>query len=250
MTDSVTCSDSKPGKKAGKKGKGLKTSDSSPELTSDQVTEYLKHHPDFFVERDDLLASLTLPHRRGNTISLVERQISVLRERNEALNDRLGKMVDVAHDNDRLFQRSQRLVLALIESNDLEQVAETLRDGLENDFGIEFHSLILFNKKTLDIPVRTENPDVANSVLGDLLVNINGGQKVVCSRLPEKELKFLFPDKHQDIGSVALSPLNFPDSVGVLALGSRDEVRFKASMGKLFLGHLGDVLCRVLSRFI
>ena len=227
--------------------KNTLTSDS---LTSEIVAEYLKNNPDFFVGHDDLLANLTVPHQRGVAISLVERQMSILREHNHELHARLDKLIEVAHDNGRLFESSRRLVLALIESKDLEQVTETLRDGLENDFGIQFHSLILFNKESVDIPVRTENPDIANSVLNNLLVHANGGQKVVCGRLQEKELEFLFPDNHQKVGSVAVSPLAFPDSVGVLALGSPDENYFRSSMGSLFPGYLGDVLCRVLARFI
>ena len=219
-------------------------------LSSEAVAEYLREHPDFFLSQDDLLMSLRLPHQRGTAISLYERQMGVLRQHNEELNTRLHKLITNAHDNDRLFDSSRRLVLALIESNDLEQVTETLRDGLENDFGVEFHSLILFNKEAVNIPVRTENPDIANSILGELLVSLNGGQKVVCGRMADKELEFLFPEDHEHIGSVALSPLNFPDSVGVLALGSRDENHFRASMGNLFLGYLSDVLCRVTSRFM
>ena len=220
------------------------------ELTPAEVADYLRQNPDFFMDQDELLMSLALPHLRGSAISLYERQLALLRDRNDGLKQRLNRLVRVAHDNDRLFDNSRRLVLALIESNDLEQVTETLRDGLENDFGVEFHALILFNKQPVDSPVRTANPDVANSVLGELLVSLNGGQKVVCGRMAEKELEFLFPDDHPTIGSVALSPLNFPDSVGVLALGSRDENHFRAAMGNLFLGYLSDVLCRVLSRFL
>ena len=240
MTDSATRS----------KSEASPSEPQQPDLTSDQVAEYLKNNPDFFTDQDDLLATLTIPHERGEAISLVERQLGILRGRNEELQERLVKLIDVARDNERLFDSTRRLVLALIESKDLEQVTETLRDGLENDFGVRFHSLILFNKELVDISVRTENPDIANSVLGELLVNVNGGQKVVCGRLSDKELEFLFPADHQEISSVAVSPLSFPDSVGVLALGSTDENYFRSSMGSLFLAYLADVLCRVLGRFI
>ena len=50
-------------------------------LAPGQVSDFLRENPDFFVGRDDLLLKLTLPHRRGNAISLVERQVALLRER-------------------------------------------------------------------------------------------------------------------------------------------------------------------------
>ncbi|UYM18762.1 DUF484 family protein [Endozoicomonas euniceicola] len=247
MSDSATPESSATTSTLARKGAREKP---PAELMPAEVADYLQQNPDFFMEQDELLMSLSLPHQRGSAISLYERQLALLRDRNDDLKQRLNRLVRVANDNDRLFDNSRRLVLALIESNDLEQVTETLRDGLENDFGVEFHALILFNKQPVDSPVRTANPDVANSVLGELLVSLNGGQKVACGRMAEKELEFLFPNDHPAIGSVALSPLNFPDSVGVLALGSRDENHFRAAMGNLFLGYLSDVLCRVLSRFL
>ncbi len=45
------------------------------------VARYLQHNPDFFERHQPLLARLRLPHARsGATISLIERQVEVLRE--------------------------------------------------------------------------------------------------------------------------------------------------------------------------
>jgi len=51
------------------------------------VAEYLQTYPDFFERNGPLLAKLRLPHLRdaGATVSLVERQVEVLRERNQSL---------------------------------------------------------------------------------------------------------------------------------------------------------------------
>ena len=51
-------------------------------LQADTVAAYLQAHPDFFNQRDELLLSLRIPHQRGDTISLVERQLELLRGRN------------------------------------------------------------------------------------------------------------------------------------------------------------------------
>ena len=53
------------------------------------VVQYLQHNPDFFERHPQLLARLRLPHPRGgSTISLVERQIEVLREKIQARRSR------------------------------------------------------------------------------------------------------------------------------------------------------------------
>ena len=65
-------------------------SDSQPPavLTDEQVVAYLKDNPAFFIDQDDLLAQLRIPHLRGSSISLVERQVAVLRERNIDMRNR------------------------------------------------------------------------------------------------------------------------------------------------------------------
>ena len=84
-------------------------------IRDEQVAEYLRSNPDFFKQQPGLLADLTLPHESGNAISLVERQVSILRERNMDMRHRMSSLLDNARDNDRLFDKTKRLVLALLE---------------------------------------------------------------------------------------------------------------------------------------
>ena len=213
-----------------------------------QVADFLRDNPDFFIGRDELLLELTLPHQRGTTISLVERQIALLRERVLNHRQQFARLADNARDNEQLFERMRLLVLALLESRDLEQTVEVVRDSLNHEFGIEFHSLILFSDKPMELPVRVEPMDTAVAVLGKMMT----GGKAVCGQMTDVERRFLFQEQAAQICSVAIAPLNctLPTSsqLGVLALGSKDKHRFKASMGTLLISYLGDVLSRVLVR--
>ena len=49
--------------------------------SADDVAQYLKQHPDFFDSHPELLEHLHVPHGGNGTVSLVERQLKVLRER-------------------------------------------------------------------------------------------------------------------------------------------------------------------------
>ena len=52
------------------------------ETEEESIARYLQHNPDFFERHQPLLARLRLPHvRSGSTVSLVERQVEVLREK-------------------------------------------------------------------------------------------------------------------------------------------------------------------------
>ena len=83
-------------------------------LTAADVITFLRAHPDFFVNRADLLFDLQLPHGHSNASSLLEKQASVLRTRNTELRHKLNELVNVARDNDRLFNQIRKLGLALL----------------------------------------------------------------------------------------------------------------------------------------
>ena len=70
-----------------REARGLATADSEEE----SIAAYLQHHPEFFERHQAVLARLKLPHARGgSTISLVERQIEVLREKQAQLEGKLS----------------------------------------------------------------------------------------------------------------------------------------------------------------
>jgi len=54
-------------------------------LNRESVADYLRENPDFFVDQDELLRGLTLPHDSGRAISLVERQVHLFREQRDTL---------------------------------------------------------------------------------------------------------------------------------------------------------------------
>ena len=95
----------------------------APTLSAEQVADYLASHPDFFTEHTWLLEKLYVPHQRGTTVSLVERQTSLLRERNQLLHGHLADMIDAARHNDVQFEKTKRMVLALLEACTLDDVA-------------------------------------------------------------------------------------------------------------------------------
>lgn len=128
-------------------------SDESPSesLEAAAIAAYLEAHPDFFVQHEELLPALRIPHRRGDTVSLVERQMTILRDRNIELRHRLSHLMDVARDNDRLFDKTRRLILALMDAASLEDVVMSVEDSLRQDFQVPFVSLILLGDNAMPV---------------------------------------------------------------------------------------------------
>ncbi len=91
--------------------------DTTSAIDDEQVRDYLKENNDFFERHPDMLDHLHISHSSGSAVSLVEKQISVLRERNVELRQRLTKLTNNAHDNDRLYELTRKLVLSLLEAD-------------------------------------------------------------------------------------------------------------------------------------
>ncbi|KAF1068626.1 MAG: hypothetical protein GAK45_01312 [Pseudomonas citronellolis] len=214
-------------------------------LDAEQVATYLRQHPEFFVEHDELIPEMRIPHESGSAVSLVERQVRLLRERNIEMRHRLSQLMDVARDNDRLFDKTRRLILDLLDASGLEDIVSTVEDSLRRDFLVPHVSLILFSDNNLPVGRSVSSAD-AHQAIGGLL----SGGKTVCGVLRPHELSFLFGEQEaSQVGSAAVVALTYQGLHGVLAIGSPDPQHYKSSLGTLFLGYVAEVLARVLPRF-
>lgn len=217
-------------------------------LEPEQIEAWLREHPEFFESHPDLLAELSLPHESGSAISLVERQVAILRERNIDMRHRLSKLLDNARDNDKLFDKTKRLVLTLLEGQDMGDIIDALHYSFDKDFSIHFTSVILFGnlEKVPSSQARVVSIAEAREHLGALLKN----SRAVCGTLGSKELEFVFGNHASEIGSVAVVPLMHGSAFGLLAIGNRDPNYYRSSMGTLFLGYIAEVLNRLLPKYL
>ena len=211
-------------------------------ITEEQVAAYLKDNPAFFIDQDDLLAQLRIPHMRGSTISLVERQVAVLRERNIDMRNRLAHLMDVARDNDRLFEKTKRLILEMLDAQTLDELIGVVDDSLRHSFMVPFVGLTLFSEGELSVG-RSQTLKAAQQHIGGLLA----GGKALCGVLRATELEFLFGKEQSiKIKSAAVIALDHHGVHGVLAVGSPDQQHYSNSVDTLFLSYLADVLTRLL----
>ena len=73
------------------------TQTASDNLTETSVEDYLKERPGFFERRPQLLATMKVQHpTTGQTVSLIERQVALLREQNRGLEEKLMELVEIA----------------------------------------------------------------------------------------------------------------------------------------------------------
>lgn len=218
---------------------------SGENFTEAQVAAWLRSRKDFFERHPDLLVELAIPHATGGAVSLVERQVGVLRERNLELRERLQRLLDVARENDVLFEQIRGLVLALLEARSIPALATALEDELRARFSSEFVSLLLF-----DIDSDSVGGGVHSVALQDAQAHVPAlvrGRQAVAGQLRGEELAFLFGQEGAQVKSCAVVPLHHGRIVGLLAIGASDTEHFRSSMDTLFISFVGDVLARVLT---
>ncbi len=226
------------------------------ENEEDTVAAYLQHNPDFFERHQALLTRLRVPHSRGgSTISLVERQIEVLRERHAALEGKLSELVSVARSNDAIADKLHGFTRKLLRSRSRAEAVARIEASLREDFDA-FHSVLVLIGEFPDLApqrfVRIVTRDDAGLKSFETLF---ASGKPRCGQVRDSQREFLFAQDANEIGSVALVPLvadaaaspGLGGGLGVLALGSADRDRFHPGMSTEFLARMADLICDAVS---
>ena len=217
------------------------------------VADYLQSHPDFFERNGPLLAKLRLPHLRdaGATVSLVERQVEVLRDRNQALERKLKELVDVARSNDTLADRIHRLSQRLIKAHDLLETVNAVEASLREDFDAMHSVLVLFLEEARPLEAAAGRFLRADSIASTdikMFESLLQSGKPRCGQIRDAQRDYLFGKDSIEIGSVALTPLGPKGALGILAIGASDSERFHPAMSTEFLSRIGDLVTYALIR--
>lgn len=210
------------------------------------ASQYLRQHPDFFQRHSELLNHLTIPDTEsGAAISLIERQVDVLRDDKRSLEQRLHELVDVARQNEILSQRLQQVALMIARATDVNTLLDRLPEVLRREFTLVCASVRIGRNDSLQ---RSELVDRNDANYIGLLERTAHGRSVCDDRLPESLLSYLFGDSAKAIRSTALIPLMGEKPMGVLGLGASDPDRFCPEMGTVYLDRLGELVEAGLSR--
>ena len=216
-------------------------------LSEEQVAEYLRNNPDFFLTQDDVLAELTLPHESGKAISLLERQVTILRERGIEARQKLNNLLENARNNDQLFDTTRNLVLALLRAHNITEIAEVAQDQLATHANIDACEVILVDRPGLDVApsVRVQSLEELKQDFEDVFRL----KRTHCGALNAEQIEQLFQTGGNSIRSTALCPvINNSEVLAMLALGNKTENYFNINLDTLFLDFIGHVVGAVLDK--
>ena len=231
--------------------KPIRGAEPTTQLAEDQIADFLVAHPDFFERHGAVLARIKLPHQRGSAaISLVERQVLVLRDKHAALEKKLHELIEIGRANDAISDRLHRLTRRLLRARDATGVVAALETSLREDFGASRWVLLA--------------TDMSVSTLGNLP---NNHLRVVPRGSPELKIfetffesgrprsgqirdtqrDYLFGGEGSQVGSTVLIPLGERAVLGLLAIASHDTERYLPTMSTDYLVRIGEIVTEAVS---
>lgn len=211
---------------------------------ADSVLKFLTHNPDFFNQHSEVLPRLSIPHHTGQAVSLIEKQVSVLRNKCCSLENSLRDLIHVARENEQLHQRLHGLIQDIITASSIDDVVSLTRENLMTNFNADDVRVVLVSSEKAEdssadyLALEADDPGLA------LFSDIYKKRETRCGELSDAQKQLIFGADAQDVASAAIIPLIHNRELGLVVLASKDEARFALGKGVMFLNQLGEVLSR------
>lgn len=243
-----------------------------------EVAEYLLANPEFFSQHAELLAAIRLANPHGKAaVSLQERQMDMLREKNKLLERRLAELLRYGHENDSISAKFNRWTARVIAERDAHALPRTVAHGLMEVFDVPQAVLRLW-----DVADTYRNAEFARQVGEEVRLFANGLDAPYCGANTGFEAAQWLSagecpgaaagDDAAGIQSVVLLTLREPrandaaaaladvqegappapsaPAFGLLVMGSPDPRRFHEGMATDFLMQIGTLASAALSRLL
>lgn len=205
------------------------------DLTSDDVSDYLRQNPEFFSQNPDLITDL---EAEGTLPPFHERQLVILRQRHRAEQEKYRMVVDSARNNLALEQSLHQFArdLLLLRSDQSGRFQAPLERKIETSFELIRCRLLLL----ADVASGVEN----NDDYGLIAPRVAHGSSICDDRVSSTLLSKLFGEQNS-IASCAFVPLadanNEADLIGVMVFGASEVNRFQPGMGAIYLDRIGQL---------
>ena len=202
-------------------------------MRAEDVALYLQNNPQFFEAYAEMLSEVTIPHPYGGrTVSLSERQMLTLREKNKELEKKLHELLEFAKENAALQHKVHQFTLALFGASDLMSLQDAATRNLREIFDVPHVALHVWK----GLPPSAE-----------VLAFADQQAQPVCAHHAVHDTAAWFGEAASHLRSFAYLPLrNGEQSIGLLVLASEDAQRFYPEMGTLFLQRLAETVSSAL----
>ncbi|WP_248320782.1 MULTISPECIES: DUF484 family protein [unclassified Caballeronia] len=233
-----------------------------------EVADYLLDNPDFFVEHAELLGTIRLSNPHGKSaVSLQERQMEMLRDKNKQLERRLAELLRYGHENDSIATKFNRWTVRVTGQRDPYALPSTISKGLCEVFDVPHAALRMW-----DVDEAYRQADFARHVGEEVRIFAGSLDAPYCgansgfaaaqwlgvanSASASSGASLEDASAERGIQSIALVALRDPQAgpdapaFGLLVMGSPDARRFHDGMATDFLAQIGVLASAALSRLL
>ncbi|NKJ45536.1 hypothetical protein CIC12_02000 [Burkholderia sp. SG-MS1] len=234
-----------------------------------EVAEYLLANPEFFAEHAEMLATIRLANPHGKAaVSLQERQMEMLRDKNKHLERRLAELLRYGHENDSIASKFNRWTIRVMAERDPYALPRTIATGLREIFDVPQAAL-----RVWDVAEPYAQADFARHVGEEVRIfaaslttpycGANTGFEAAQWLTPavgavadESASGHATSESAHVTESIALLALRDPEAneeastFGLLVMGSADARRFHDGMATDFLTQIGALASAALSRLL
>lgn len=213
------------------------------------VIDYLKKNPDLLERHPEVLTQLTFEHETGAAISLVERQLKLLRDENQSLKNKLSGLVHIARENEELGQRFHRLSLELMAGEHLHDIIAMTQNQVQTFFYTDYVNFCF------DSDLAEQLRGLEKNILDPASKHAAKIRGWMQKRTPEfgpldPGLRKQFFGNQTQMESCVMIPLYHTRDFGLLVLGSKSKDRFTKGMGTVFLSQLGELISSKLKNYL
>lgn len=218
------------------------STDKKNKVSNKEIAEYLILNPNFFKENPEVLNSIEIIHESGAAVSLIQKQVELLRSNYNSTTDKLMELLGIAKNNEDIFILTKELILSLINASSIEEIVALIEKSFVADFGAKKSKVLFFTESSKNLPKgRVKNPAEARNILGNLLKP----GKIFCGEVNKEVAKFIFNQK-TGVKEIALVPLNSSSLLGLIALGSDQPGKYSDNKDTLFLDFIAEVVSKLI----
>ena len=238
-------------------------------LNEREIVDYLLANPQFFEQHAEVLASVKLMSPHGNrAVSLQERQMDMLRDKNKQIERRLAELLRYGHENDGIAARFTRWTARVLAERDAHALPATVTRGLLEIFELPQATLRLwdvaetYSRAEFSRYVGEEVRIFANSLAAPYCGANTGFEAAqwlgttARAAVAADGVETESAPVEGTTASIALVALRDPqredgaNAFGLLVMGSHDARRFHDGMGTDFLSQIGSLASAALSRLL
>ncbi len=208
-------------------------------LSPNAVAAWLRRHPDFLADNEDLLAVLTPPEQRqgDGVVDLQHFMLERLQTEVGTLRRREKQLIAAAEGNAAGQSKVHQAAIELIEARDITALCTAIRSKLPQLLDVEAAALCIEDDGALSLAGAT-------AIGTDGIANLMGPKRRVLLQEKTSGENFVFGSAAARVKSVAYLRLRTRSRVSnmLLALGSGRDDGFAPNQATDLLVFLGDVL--------